>query len=300
MTIDSKLAKQSRRNKNQHYRSKLNPRIQELIEILRRSWGTIGLVDRGQRINRLVSAGCSNRGLGRELGVSETSIRRHAEIAELPESDRKAIDAGESAKRILLAKKAAALRRERLRRVDQDMRTGALSNEIASIILEFCRTRHGLKKQPITKAMLPTFLDNVGSYLRKFEQTALRTLKAPKELEPRELFRKTRPRAAKNTPAMVYQAEWLAEALWLIAPETPIRASALVKARKRTKELLPRRTLPEMIEDAAVNSAVRMFELTHQPSRKEHPGGARAFMQRQGPASPSDHPDGLKNKDFKP
>jgi hypothetical protein len=182
------------------------------------------------------------------------------------------------------------------RRIDQDIKTGALSNEIASIILEFCRTGYRLRTKPIIKAMLPTFLDNVGSHLRKFEQTDLRALKAPKKLEPRELFRRTRPRAAKNAPAMVYQAEWLAEALWLIAPESPIRSSALIKARKRANELLPRRTIPEIIEDAYVKSEVRIIELTHGPPRKCYPGGAGAFMARQGRTSPPADPNGSRNK----
>jgi len=216
----------------------------------------------------LVSVGCSKRGLGKDLDISETSVRRHAKIAQLPESDRNAINSGQSAKKILIAKETTTLQREMQRRIDQDIKTGALSNKIASIILEFCRTGYRLRIQPIIKAMFPTFLDNVGSHLRKFEQTDLRAPKAPKKLEPRELFRKTRPRAVKNAPAMVYQAEWLAEALWLIAPESPMRASALIKARKRAKELLPRRTIPEMIENTYVNSVVGIIELTHLPLRK--------------------------------
>ena len=43
-------------------------------------------------------------------------------------------------------------------------------------------------------------------------------------------------------PLLVYQAEWLAEALWLIAPEGPIMERALIKARKRANELSPKMT----------------------------------------------------------
>lgn len=300
MTVDSKVAKQKRRNKNRHYRTTLNPNVRKLIEFLRNRWAVLGSVERGRRINKLVSVGCSKRGLGKDLDIPESSVRRDAKIAKLPESDRKAIDSGQSAKKMLIAKKTAALQREMRRRMDQDARTGALSDEIASIILEFCRTGYRLRKQRMIRAMFPILLDNVGSYLRKFEQTDHRALKAAKKLEPRELFRKTRPRTVENTPAMVYQAEWLAEALWLIAPESPIRAMALIKARRRANELLPRRTIPEIIEDARVNSVVRIIELTHRPPRKIYQGGARSFMERQGSASPSAGPNGLRSKGSKP
>ncbi len=300
MTVDSKLAKPKRRNKNRHYRVTLKPSVRKLIGFLRNSWAVLGAVERGQRINKLVSIGCSKRGLGKDLEVPESSVRRDAKIAELPESDRNAIDSGQSAKKILIAKKTTALQKEMRERIDEDARTGALSDEIASIILRFCRTGYRLRKQPIIKATLSTFLDNVGSHLRKFEQSDLRAPKAAKKLEPRELFRKTRPPAGNNTPAVAYQAEWLAEALWLIAPESPIRSRALIKAMKRANELLPRRTIPEIIQDAHVKAELRIIELTHRPPRKNYPGGARAFIQRQGPTSPSEHPNGSRKRDSKP
>jgi hypothetical protein len=295
MTIGSKPAKQKRRNKNQHYRATLIPNVRKLIEFLRNSWAVMGAVERGQRINKLVSVGCSKRGLGKDLGIPETNIRRHAEIAGLPESDRKAIDSGQSAKEILIAMKTTALQREMRRRIDQDARTGALSDEIAGIILESCRTGYRLRKRPIIKAMLPSFLDNVGSHLRKFEQTDHRPLKAPTKLEPRELFQKTRPRARKNTPDMVYQAEWLAEALWLIAPESPIRASALSKARKRAGELLPKRTPSESFEDECLVDSAKSIERSDL-SRRVNPGGAR-LMPRQGRISPPMDSEDAGNSD---
>ena len=154
MTIDSKLAEPKRRNQNRHYRTTLKPNVRKQIELLRKSWANMGAVKRGHLINMLVSIGCSKRGLGRDLGIPETNIRRDAKIAKLPESDRNAIDSGQSAKKILFAKEIAALQRKMLQRIDQDTRTGALSYEIASIILEFCRTGYKLRKKPIIKEML--------------------------------------------------------------------------------------------------------------------------------------------------
>ena len=297
MTMSSKPAKQTRRNKNRHFRSKLNPKVMGLIATLRNGWADLGRVERGQRINKLVSVGCSKRGLGNDLGIPEASLRRDAKIAELPESNRKAIDCGQSAKEILNAKNRTTLEREMRRRVDQDARRGALSDEIASIILEFCRTGHQLRKQRIIKPMFQTFLDNVGSYLRKFEQTDRRTHKVAQKLESSKLFRKTRPRAGKDAPYMVHQAEWLAEALWLIAPESPIMASALIKARKRAGELLPKRTPSESFSEGYLVSLAKSIERSNL-NRRVPQGGARYLMQRQGPASLT-HPSGWKNRDSK-
>ncbi len=299
MTLGRKLAKQKCRNKNRHYRATLNPNVRRQIEFLRISWAVMGAVERGQLINKLISVGCSKRGLGKDLGIPESSIRRDAKIAELPESDRNAIDSGQSAKDILIAKKKAALQREMQRRIHQDARTGKLSDEIASIILEFARTGYQLRKQRMIRTMFPILLDNVGSHLRKFEQTDHRPLKAPMKLEPRELFRKTRHRAAENASTIVHQGEWLAEALWLIAPESPIRESALMKARKRAGELLPKMTLVETFRNAEFKKRMKLEELYNSIPRQLSPGGARS-LQRQGLASPSARPNGSRNRDSKP
>ncbi len=285
MTVDSKPAKQPRINKSRHYRAKLNPKVRELIKVLRNGWAAMDAVERGQRINSLVSVGCSRRGLGRDLGVSATSIRRHVEIAGLPGADRKAISAGTSAKRILAAKATAERQRRRQQRVDEDSKTGALSDKVATIILEFCRLGKELRKAPMIRGVFPILLDKVGSHIRDFEVSGHRAVKVSKKLESRELFRKTRPRAATNTPAVAHQAPWLAEVLWLIAPESPIRASAMLKARRRAGELLGKMTPIESWKNAYLNSQARSIELSNLPPRKFYPGGARS-MERQGRAAP--------------
>jgi hypothetical protein len=299
MTKSPKPIEQKRSNKNRHYRSTLNPKVRKLIEFLRSGWAAMGAVERGQRIKKLVSVGCSKRGLGRELGVSESSIRKHAEIADLPESDRKAIDSGASAKKILTQKAAAERQAQRQKRVDDDERTGALSNKIATTILEFCRAGKELRKDPMIRGAFPRLLDNVESHLRDFEAAGRRAVKVSKNLEPRELFRKTRPRAARNTRAGVRQAEWLAEVLWLLAPESPIRASAILKARKRASELLGMTPI-ELFVNAELNRRAKIIELSNYSPKKDHPGGARSIMQRQGPAPPPADPDSSGNTDSKP
>jgi hypothetical protein len=220
------------------------------------------------------------------------------DIAGLPEDDRKAIAAGASAKTIL-ARKATADRQKRIQeRVDEDQKTGTLSDAAATIILEFCRSGNDLRKALMIRGIFPILLDNVESLVRSFEASGRRAVKVSKKVEPYALFRKTRPRKAKNAPALPHQAGWLAEVLWLIAPESPIRASAILKARRRSGELLPKRTPIESWNDAYSNSEARKIELSNIPPRKVYSGGAR-LMPRHGRASPSPDPTGRGNTDSK-
>lgn len=286
MTAPPKVATNQKRTRNDaHHRALMIPKVQKLVSILRKDWAVMGAVERGQRINELTSLGCSGRGLGRDLGVSATSIRRHKEIAGLPESDRRAIDAGASAKSVLMLKVIAERQRREQLRIDEDRKTGALSDDAATTILEFCRLGKELRKDPMIRAAFPILLDKVGSHIRDFEVSGHRAVKVSKKLESRELFRKTRPRGAKNTPASVHQAVWLAEVVWLITPESPIRASAMLKARRRAGELLWKMTPIESWKNARLNSQARLIELYNLPPRKFYPGGARS-MQRQGRPAP--------------
>lgn len=301
MTKRKRVAKvdmTKRVNHTRHFRAVLIPKVKELLAILQNGWALLGHLERGQYIDELISLGCSRRGLGRELGVSETTIRRHAEIAELPESDRKAIESGASAKKILTMKAIAERQRHAQQRIDQDTKTGALSDKVATTILEFCRAGKELKKEPMIRGIFPMLLDKVESHLRDFKADGHRTVKVSKKLETRELFRKMRPRAIKNSSALVHQSEWLAELLWLIAPESPIRARAILKARRRSSELLGM-TLIESFVDAELNRSAKIIELSNYSPRKDSPGGARSIP-RQGRASLLPDPEDSGNSDSKP
>lgn len=101
---------------------------------------------RGERLQRLISLGCSTRGLGAELGKSATTIRRHMVIAGLPAADRRAIEGGASAKGILKLKETADRIQRIQARVDKDQKKGAISDQIASIILWFCHARKEFRR----------------------------------------------------------------------------------------------------------------------------------------------------------
>ena len=281
MTAPRNIPEKRHLNRTKHRRAMEEPEVRELVDILRQGWVAKGLPERGKQLCALSALGCSTRGLGREMKQSATSIRRHMKIAGLPEEDRKAIEAGASAKTIL-ARKATADRQKRIQeRVDEDQKTGALSDAAATIILEFCRTGKELRKDPIITRVFPNFLNRVAGLIRSFETSGRKAISVSKKLELPSLFRKTRPHATNGIPAHVHQREWLANILWAIAPESPIREIALRKAEHRASELTSTRTPSEMYQDRVR----RLAELSASPVRPADKGAWS--LKRQGGTSAS-------------
>src|ERR1035438_10922405 len=68
-----------------HRRTMADPKVAEMVAVLREGWPEMGPVERGDRLRELTALGCSTRGLEEELKQSATSIRRHIVLAELPE-----------------------------------------------------------------------------------------------------------------------------------------------------------------------------------------------------------------------
>src|ERR1035441_8572980 len=131
--------KNRRAHDTAHRRTMTDSSVRELVSKLLQGWGSMGPLERGERLCELSSLGCSTRGLETDLQQSATSIRRHMALAKLPEKDRKAIQAGASAKKILALKAIADRHKRRQQRVDEDRKTGALSDQLATTVLEFCR-----------------------------------------------------------------------------------------------------------------------------------------------------------------
>ena len=211
MTAPRKIPKKRHFNRTKHRRAMEKPEVRKRVDILQRGWTTMGFPERGKQLGALAALGCSTRGLGKEMKQSATSIRRHIKIAGLPEDDRKAIGAGSSAKTIL-ARNATADRQRRIqKRVDEDQKTGALSDAAATMILEFCRSGKELRKDPVMTRAFPNFLNRVRGIIRSFETSGRKTISASKKLEIPSFFKKTRPHVTKGKPAHVHQEEWLAK-----------------------------------------------------------------------------------------
>ncbi len=210
-----------------------------------------------------------------------TSIRRHIVLATLPEADRKAIESGASSKKILAQKAIVDRHRRWQARLDEDRRTGALSDKIATDILEFCRAGKQLRKSPILTGDVPILLNTVEWHLSQFAASSYRAVRVSKKLELMAQFRKMRPPKAKDAFWMEYQGKWLANFVWANAPEGPIRDRALQKVVTRTGELTSPRTPIEMYKDRAR----RLAEISTPPPWRKTDKRAWS-LQRQGSLTP--------------
>jgi hypothetical protein len=285
MTVHRKAASKKRSQGTAHYRAMAKPEAQKLVSILRPGWTTMGFKERGERLRELLSLGCSARGLQMELNQSATSIRRYIELAELPEKDRKAIEAGASAKKTLALKATADRHKRRQQRVDEDRTTGALSNKLATTILEFCRVEEGPRREPVSGKCAVILFNQARSFLEASDAAGYRKVRVSNKKREKRLFNKTRPPLKRGANSGWHQGEWLANIVWTIAPERPIWDSALKKAERRIKELEPKRTPLEAYNEANLNRQARLIELTNLPARPMcH--GAR-LMQRQGRPTPT-------------
>jgi hypothetical protein len=241
MTRRRKTGKK-RTNETTHRLALADPKVASLAKDLRIRWKSLDRVKRGDRLRELAGLGCSTRGLEKALGQSATSIRRYIDISKLPNADREALRNGESAKKIL-ARKAMADRARRAReRVRVDNETGVLSDEMADLILDFCRTQKGIPETPVWKSAIPQFMECVTRAVHAQQDSERSYLRLSKRLSPRELFRRTRPAQEKEEFWTEYQARWLARLICARTPEPPIWQRALEKTARRANELEPQRS----------------------------------------------------------
>ena len=77
---------EQRRNDTDHQRAMTEPRVQKLLSALRVSWNDLSPQERGEQLSKLIDFGCSVRGIARELGKPESSIRRYIAQANSSES----------------------------------------------------------------------------------------------------------------------------------------------------------------------------------------------------------------------
>jgi hypothetical protein len=287
MTKSKKVVKKKARlqHQSQHRRTLADPKVAEMVVDLRLHWAGIGPVERGDRLRELTALGCSTRGLEKELKQSATSIRRHMALAELPERDREAVESGASAKKILGRKADADRSRRQVQRVIEDGETGALSDDLANIILESCRTKDWPHRAPVSRDSAQQFFNETLRSLLGFEANGNRAVTISRKLGLKKVLSKTRPRKEKAEFLMAFQAEWLANLVWAKAPERPIWDSAIQKAERRYKELSPQRRPIEIWQD----NQRRLLEISTPPFRRPDQG-ARS-LERQGgtPRPPKPH-----------
>jgi ribosome-binding protein aMBF1 (putative translation factor) len=205
--------------------------VKKRIAALRRDWSRkVHKVLLGEQIRDLIeSRGCSYRGLAKEIGEPESTLRRYATLASLCEEDRSSFLRGETAKAIL-ARSANRQREEtRIARLKLEKETGTLSDEVADLIIDFCRYDDGEGR--ILSNTVPKLL----------EETRWRTRtaypfsgKLPSDRT--QLFRCTRPKETVGEFWLAHCGAWLATILMTVAPESDIREVGMNKAENRRNE----------------------------------------------------------------
>src|SRR5438874_12797794 len=63
-------------------------------ENLAEDWSILSRFEQGQRVRELVASGHAMRGLARTIGVSEATIRKRADLANLSPAEREAVESG--------------------------------------------------------------------------------------------------------------------------------------------------------------------------------------------------------------
>jgi hypothetical protein len=284
-----KATRKKHRNFTAHQRAAADEKVRDLILSLRREWDKIDRIERGNKLRQLADAGCSKRGLAGALGLSATTIHRHMTVASLPESEREAIKAGSSAKKIL-ARKASVDRTRRIQeQIALDAKTGELSDRVADTIIAFCSKVKGVRELRIYEHELVFFLSEVRNAAWAFEAAGVRPEKFAKRTSLKQRIAKTRPLFRQDVIFMPYMAEWLATLLLAEMPLRPIWERAIEKAGKRSKELRIKRTARQLYEER--RQWLQQISATP-PPRKVYSGGAARHMQRQGqgvPKGPRDH-----------
>ena len=93
-----------------------NESISDLqAENLAKNWSTLSRFDQGQRVKELLASGRSMRGLAKKIGVSEATVRKRVDLANLSPAEREAVDSGQasvkgSLKKVRMKRAASAPR----------------------------------------------------------------------------------------------------------------------------------------------------------------------------------------------
>lgn len=237
-----------RSNNTANRRAMEDSRLRKLVSELRRRWNKVDAIERGDTMRELVHAGFSTRGLAKEVGQSPTTIRRHLTLASLPDGQRLAVKEGFSAKKLL--DQRARLNRQTLmrNRILRERKTGALSDKIADLILDFCRTKDGVPEFGTAKPYVRHLLESTETYLHQYAISNKPLIRISQKSGLAAQFAKLRPPVRNDYP-LDHKAEWLAKVIWSRATEMEICKNALEKAKKRAGELEPRRTPTELFRE---------------------------------------------------
>ena len=121
----------------QHESALENPQTRALLDQLIVDWPTLNLVQRGDRLNVLLTGGCTQRGLAKNLVCDEGSIRRNCRIAALSFKDRTAVEKGANPDRFLRRQHSWAEQVDDVCRLLRETLDGGVSTDLANNIVWF-------------------------------------------------------------------------------------------------------------------------------------------------------------------
>ena len=211
--------------------------VRKRIDLLKSQWKNLNNIERGKRLIDLIGRGCSPRGLKPKLNVSATTIRRYCTLARLPEDEQAALRAGETQRKALARKAARDRSRERNERIAEERKSGALSGELAKIIIDFLRTADPLGKEPMWDTSIINLMTATREYSRNTFGLCPSPIRLPQRLSLIDLYQLTRPRRDPSDFEIAYQAHWLATILVSLAPEEEIRETAMNRVERLVWEL---------------------------------------------------------------
>ncbi len=262
----------------QHLNAISNAEIHEQIKSLKNDWRTCNYVERGDRLIMLVSAGCTVRGLARDLGLDDGSIRRAIAIAKLPEQARKKIQSGANPRPYLRGKRGLVLNEEANRRLEHERLDGTSSSELADKMTWFALTEF---PDLCRGGYVELFLEEVAGELdvRPFLSSKARPVIMPKPVDPayplRRVIEMARPKPDPDWIPFETAIQWMVNLILMLEPLKSVRNAAILKMKQVILRLEPLTTDIQKVAKSLTPSALAALLAKSRPEKprcSSHPG----------------------------
>lgn len=199
------------------------------VKQLKTNWKRLQDVDRGRAIGRIHADGFSWRALAREIGCSESYLRRLDRAAHAPVADQLLARQGKCSTRGLVrrARDAQKLRAAREQQVLEERRNKAAAQAAVEICnwLEECQLWPAHGENIIDEARRIFAANDANGTLPKYT--------APGDTPLDQIIERTRPKPSKADPeplevgSVGWYAEWLARWAFFAYPDAEVRDRAL-------------------------------------------------------------------------
>lgn len=258
------------------HRRALTDEVLRQAEELKQAWDSLEPTERGERLQRLLSAGCSQRGLEKLVGQSARTIARYTQGTNRPVKTRVKPPKATASKQVMSRKNIRGSNRTRPNprtpasspsRTDVEQKTGKFSDAVADLVIAFCKGEERDPQIRILRSDLEQFLVSVERYLERYKDEGRSQIRIPNGSGMRLLLQRTKPISEADF-FLEGLAEWLATALWALYPERSIWKAGLSKSRERNQQLMP--TPGDSLLKRYMESAERRLRLSESPPRRRY------------------------------